>query len=152
MKNKIIIIAIICILIDFISKLLVTSNLNIGESITVISSFFSITYIENTGAAWGMLSNGTLVLAALSIIFLGFAVKYIYDLKKVTWFNAISYGMLLGGIVGNLIDRIFRNYVIDFLNFNIFGYNFPIFNIADCFIVISIFLIVIDTLLEEEKK
>jgi signal peptidase II len=63
-----------------------------------------------------------------------------------------SYGMFIGGIVGNLVDRVFRNYVIDFLSFNIFGYHFPVFNIADCFIVISIFLIVIESLLKEGKK
>ena len=152
MKKKIIIIAIICILLDFFSKLLVTNNLDVGESITVIPSFFSISYIKNTGAAWGMFSNGTILLAVISIIFLVVAIKFIYDLKDVSKLSMFSYGMLLGGIVGNLIDRLFRNFVIDFLSFNIFGYSFPVFNIADCFIVISIGLIVIETLLKEGKK
>lgn len=152
MKKKIIIIAIICILLDFFSKLLVTNNLDVGKSITVIPSFFSISYIKNTGAAWGMFSNGTILLAVISIIFLVVAIKFIYDLKDVSKLSMFSYGMLLGGIVGNLIDRLFRNFVIDFLSFNIFGYSFPVFNIADCFIVISIGLIVIETLLKEGKK
>ncbi len=152
MKNKIIIIAIICFLIDFFSKLLVINNLEIGTGITIIPSFFSISYIRNTGAAWGILSNGTLVLALLSVIFLIIAIKYIYDLKSISKLSMFSYGMFIGGIVGNLVDRVFRNYVIDFLSFNIFGYHFPVFNIADCFIVISIFLIVIESLLKEGKK
>ena len=152
MKKKIFIIAIICFLIDFISKLLVTSNLEVGTGFEVISGFFSISYIRNTGAAWGMLSNGTLVLAIVSIVFLVLAIKYIYDLKYISKLSVISYGMFIGGIIGNLVDRVFRNYVIDFLNFNIFGYDFPVFNIADCFIVISIFLIVIESLLKEGKK
>ena len=152
MKKKIIIIAIICFLIDFISKLLVINNLEVGTGITIIPEFFSISYIRNTGAAWGMLSNGTLVLAIVSIVFLILAIKYIYDLKSISKLSMFSYGMFIGGIVGNLIDRVFRNYVIDFLNFNIFGYDFPVFNIADCFIVISIALIVIESLVKEGKK
>ena len=152
MKKKIIIITIICIFIDFISKLLITSNLEVGESITIIPNFFSISYIRNTGAAWGILSNDTLILAMVSMIFLIFAIKYINDLKTISKLSIFSYGMLIGGIIGNLIDRLFRNYVVDFFSFNIFGYNFPVFNIADCFIVISIALIVIETLLKEGKK
>lgn len=58
----------------------------------------------------------------------------------------IIYGILLGGIIGNLIDRIIYGYVIDYLNFNIFGYNFPVFNFADICIVISIFIIIIEIL------
>ena len=152
MKKKIFIIAIICFFIDFISKLLVINNLELGTGVTVIPGFFSISYIRNTGAAWGMLSNGTLVLAIGSIIFLVFAIKYIYDLKYISKLSMFSYGMFIGGIIGNLVDRVCRNYVVDFLNFYIFGYDFPVFNIADCFIVISIFLIVIESLLKEGKK
>ncbi len=152
MKNKIIIIAIICFIIVLFSKYLNINNLEIGTGITIIPSFFSISYIRNTGAAWGILSNGTLVLALLSVIFLIIAIKYIYDLKSISKLSMFSYGMFIGGIVGNLVDRVFRNYVIDFLSFNIFGYHFPVFNIADCFIVISIFLIVIESLLKEGKK
>ena len=131
---------------------MVINNLEVGTGITIIPEFFSISYIRNTGAAWGMLSNGTLVLAIVSIVFLILAIKYIYDLKSISKLSMFSYGMFIGGIVGNLIDRVFRNYVIDFLNFNIFGYDFPVFNIADCFIVISIALIVIESLVKEGKK
>ena len=152
MKKKLIIIAIICIILDQLSKLLVISNLSVGRGFSVIPSFFSILYIRNTGAAWGIFSNGTIILAVGSVVFLFFAIKYIYDLKSISKLSVFSYGMLLGGIVGNLIDRLFRNYVIDFLSFNLFGYSFPVFNIADCFIVISIILIVIETLLKEGKK
>lgn len=152
MKKKLIIITIICIVIDFVSKLLVINNLKIGDSITIIPSFFSISYVRNTGAAWGMFSNGTIILAIVSMTFLFFAIKYIYELKNISKLSLISYGMLLGGIIGNLIDRLFRNYVIDFLSFNIFGYSFPVFNIADCFIVVSIILIIIETLLKEGEK
>ena len=65
--------------------------------------------------------------------------------------SAISYGMLFGGVIGNLIDRLFRGYVIDFLNFQFFSYDFPVFNIADCFIVVSIIFIVIEMFIESKK-
>ena len=62
--------------------------------------------------------------------------------KKLNKFESINYGLLTGGIIGNLLDRIIYGYVIDFLDFNIIGYNYPIFNLADSFIVISIILII----------
>ena len=145
LKKKLLIFSLLCILIDQISKLLIVNSYDVNGGFSVIDGFFSITYIKNTGAAWGMFSNGTIILSLISIVFLFFMIKYIYELKKVSYLNVISYGMLLGGIIGNLIDRLVRNYVVDFLNFNIFGYDFPVFNIADCFIVISILLIVIES-------
>ena len=152
MKKKLLIVAFLCILIDQITKLLVISNLDINTGFNIIKSFFSILYVRNTGAAWGVFSNGTMILAFLSIIFLYFVIKYIYETKNISKINSISYGMLIGGIIGNLIDRLLRGYVIDFLSFNIFGYSFPIFNIADSFIVISIVLIAIDSFMKEGKR
>ena len=151
MKKKLLIITIICVLIDQITKFLVVSNLDLDTGFNIIPSFFSITYVRNTGAAWGMFSNGTMILAILSTIFLYFAIKYIYEAKNITKLNAISYGLLVGGIIGNLIDRLLRNYVVDFLNFNIFGYNFPVFNIADTCRGMASMLRVIDSFVKEGK-
>jgi len=145
LKKKLLIISILCILIDQISKLIIVNSFDVDNGFNVIKGFFSITYVKNTGAAWGMFSNGTIILSLVSIVFLFFMIKYIYELKNINYLSIFSYGMLMGGIIGNLIDRLLRNYVIDFLNFNIFGYDFPVFNIADSFIVISIILIVIES-------
>ena len=150
MKKKILLITIFSILIDQLSKLIIISNFEVGKSLSVIPSFFSITYVKNTGAAWGMFSNGTIILSLVSIVFLFFAFKYIYEAKNISLFNVFAYGMLLGGIIGNLIDRLIRGYVVDFLNFEIFNYDFPVFNIADCFIVISIILIIIESFTKKE--
>ena len=151
MKKKIFIIAILCFVLDQISKIIVERFLEYGIQNTIIESFFSFTYIKNYGAAWGIFSNGTIVLAILSIVFLFFALKYIIELKNANTLNTISYGIVLGGVFGNLVDRLVRGHVVDFISFKIFSYDFPIFNVADIFIVIGIALIVIETLLENKK-
>ena len=150
MKKKIMIIGLLCLLIDQISKIIIISSCKIGEVNDIIHSFFSITYIKNYGAAWGIFSDSTLLLAIISIIFLLFSLKYVNDKEKVNKLEVLSYGLLLGGIVGNLIDRLFRGYVIDFLSFKIFGYDFPVFNLADSFIVIGIIIALFETFLESK--
>ena len=151
MTKKIIIFTLLFILIDQLSKILIVGNLELDHEISIIPSFFSLMYIRNTGAAWGMFSNGTIILAIFSLAFLVFTLKYVFS-KKRSNLEIIIISMLYGGIIGNLIDRLFRNYVVDFLSFNIFGYNFPIFNIADCYIVISIGLIILKMIMDDRKK
>ncbi len=150
MKKNIIIIGLLCTLIDQISKIIIISSCTLGEVNDIIHSFFSISYIKNYGAAWGIFSDSTILLAIISIIFLIFSLKYVNDKEKINKIEMVSYGLLLGGIVGNLIDRIFRGHVVDFLSFNIFGYDFPVFNIADSFIVIGIIIILFMTFLESK--
>ena len=143
MKNKkIYIIAIITLLIDFASKLVITNLLELNSGREVIKNFFNITYIGNTGGAWGIFQNSTLILVGITIVFL---ILFIYFLEKnkTASFEKTCYGLMLGGIFGNLIDRSLRGYVVDFLSFKIFGYNFPVFNLADSFIVIGLFLLII---------
>ena len=151
MKKKMIILSIltvIFVLLDQLSKLLIVSNFDVDTGFNVIPSFFSILYVRNTGAAWGIFSDGTLLLALISIIFMFFAIKYIIELKNFNNFKIIQFSLLFGGIIGNLIDRLFRKYVIDFFSFKFFSYNFPVFNVADCFIVIAIILILIEMIIE----
>ena len=143
--KEISIITIICILIDQIIKTIITNNLELYQSIKIINNFFNITYVRNDGAAWSILSGGRFLLILIGIISLILIYKYFIKDKKLNNLEIITYGLLLGGIIGNLIDRIAFGYVIDFLDFLIFNYNFPVFNIADTFIVISVFLIIIDT-------
>ena len=152
MKKKIFIIALISFLIDQVSKLVIVNTFSLNEVKTVIKNFFSLSYIQNTGAAWGIFQDKTIVLAIISLIFLYFFVKYIIELKNVNKLSMVSLGLILGGIVGNLFDRIVNNYVIDFLSFKIFSYNFPIFNLADTFIVLGIILIFVETCLKGDKN
>ena len=151
MKKKIIYLSLILLLIDQISKVLVAYYFEVGESKVIIDNFFSLTYIKNSGAAWGMFAGGTIFLAIVSILFLGFIISSIKKMEDVTTFNVITYSLIISGIIGNMIDRIVRGSVIDFFNFYIFGYDYPVFNIADIFIVVGIILIVIESFWAGDK-
>lgn len=146
--KKIIPISMICLLLDQISKLLIINNLISNETYTVINNFFNITLVHNDGAAWSILSGNRLLLIFISFIAL-FIIYFLFiKNKKLTKLEIIIYGMLIGGIIGNLIDRILYGYVIDFFDFKIFNYNYPVFNVADCCIVIAAILLIIDVVKE----
>jgi len=123
---------------------LILSNLSLYETIPIIKDFFSLFHIRNSGAAWGMLSNqswGIYILTIISIIasIFIFYLIYINDIKPLR----IILALILGGSVGNLIDRIRFNYVVDFLSFTFGDYHFPAFNIADSAIVVGAICLVI---------
>jgi len=143
MKKNIYLIACIGLFIDQITKIL--ANLYL-KNVVIIKNFFNLTYVENTGAAWGILDNNRIILIGVSIIALLLVNKYINSETELNKLTITSYGMVLGGILGNLVDRICRGYVVDFLNFNILGYDFPVFNIADTLIVVGIALMFIEVI------
>ncbi len=150
--KKILPISLCLVLVDQIVKVLITKILGLHESIIVIKDFFSLTYVRNTGAAWSILSGNTLLLVLISIIALVFIYHYLIKDKVLNEIDVVSYGILIGGIVGNLIDRIIHGYVIDYFDFKIFNYNFPIFNIADVLIVISVIIIGISLIVGEYRE
>ena len=139
-------------LLDQIIKLLVTKNMNLFQEITIIPKFFSLYYLKNTGAAFSIFGNKILFLIIISIISLIVLKNYIEKLKRVTNLTIISLGIMLGGIMGNLFDRILYKSVIDYLSFEFFGYGFPIFNIADIGITVGVFLMLIEMLLEKKRR
>lgn len=142
MKEKPYIIAFLFFIIDLISKLIVLKVLELGESIKVIDNFFYITHVHNTGAAWSILEDQRILLLIIPIIVLVLINKYM-NKEKLSKYEGISYGIIMGGIIGNLFDRIFYGYVIDFIDFRIFDYNYPVFNLADTFIVVGIIIMII---------
>lgn len=158
MKKKNIIMGLIFIilgiLLDQVFKIVIRVNLEEGKNIPIIKGFFHIAHIENTGAAWGGLSNLTILLIILSIGILAF---FIYMFKDVDFKNkkvfSISLVMVISGTIGNLIDRIFFQSVTDFLDFYIFGYDYPVFNIADILLVIGFFIFLVDLVfLSDDRK
>ncbi len=143
MKKIIYFIAIIGIVLDQITKFFVNKFL---IDLELIPHFFHLTYVENTGGAWGILDNNTFILICISVVTLLIINRYVNSDVKLTKLSSVSYGLLIGGIFGNLFDRIFRGYVVDFFNFNIWGYSFPVFNVADCLIVIGVIIMFIEVI------
>ena len=141
--KKTVLVALPCILIDQVVKLILLNTVNIGTSNEIIKDFFSITLVLNDGAAFSILKSKVLFLIIMSLIVIISLFIYLKKADNVKNIEYILYGILTGGIIGNLIDRIVHKSVVDYLDFNIFGYPFPVFNFADMCIVISIFTIVI---------
>ncbi|MFZ7121412.1 MAG: signal peptidase II [Eubacteriaceae bacterium] len=145
---------IFCILVfDQISKILVVNYVKPIITIPIIQNVFHLTYAENTGAAFSILSNKLPLLTIITIIFITILIIYLYTLvSKNRCFNyfSLSLTFIIGGAIGNLIDRIRLNYVIDFFDFRLI--NFAIFNVADCFIVIGSILLLLIIIFDESKE
>lgn len=133
MKLKHYIIGIVIVIIDQVSKILI-----IDKNISVIPNFLEFNYIQNTGGAFGIGKINFILIISILII-IGIIIFLIKENKKIT--NYIPFIFLLSGSIGNLIDRLFRGYVIDFIDVNVL--NYPNFNIADISIVIGAILLVI---------
>ena len=142
MKLKHYIIGIVIVIIDQLSKILI-----INKKIPVIPNFLEFNYTQNTGGAFGI-GRINFILIISIIIIIVIIVFLIKENTKIT--NYIPFVLLLSGSIGNLIDRIFRGYVIDFIDVNIF--NFPNFNIADICIVLGIILLIINIIKDGSKK
>ena len=145
--KKAFIISLIIFLIDRITKQLAISNLVSGKSITIIKNFFSLTLAKNTGVAFSLLEGSSLLIIIITIIIILLLLKNIKNNNSNK--EIILDAIIIGGAIGNLLDRLIYGYVIDFLDFNILGYNYPIFNIADTVIVVGIFLIIVTNMKEK---
>ena len=151
MNRKILIIFGVTLFLDQISKAIVSSMMSLGHSIKVIKNFFYITYLNNYGAAWSMFTDKNTFLIILSIIALIIMYRFIYVFDK-NKRNTFAFGLVMAGIVGNLIDRWLFGYVRDFIDFKIFSYDYPVFNIADIAVVVGVFFIMIAIFKGEDKS
>ena len=133
---------IIVLIVDFISKLFISNYFILNKSVSVINKFFYITYTNNYGAAFSIMQNSRFLLIFISVLVLFILVYYLNKKKIDNRLEIFCYSLLLGGLLGNLVDRIIYGYVIDFFDFYIFGYEFAIFNVADVAIVISIIILI----------
>ncbi len=146
-----IIISIILLCIDQITKLLVVNLLTKTNSIAIIKNFFYLTYINNDGAAFSILVGKRILLILIAVLVIVMLIRYIKKNNIQNKLELVSISLIIGGSLGNLIDRVVRGYVIDFLDFKIFNYNFPIFNLADTFIVIGVFLLLLKEIRKENN-
>jgi len=121
------------------------------ESIAVIPGVFYLTYLENTGAAFGLFQGRALVLGIISVVILAAVLYLLFSSKTNGRILIWGLSLVFSGGVGNLIDRVTRGFVIDYLDFSaLFG--FPIFNLADCFVVVGTVLLMIHIIFFENKK
>lgn len=145
MKNKIIyFIGAFILIIDQLTKMF------IDKSMTIIDGLFYINPINNYGAAWSVFNDKTVFLILSSLVILIVLLRY-QSYFKMNIRNKIAFGLLYGGLLGNLLDRIVFGYVRDFLDFIIFGYDYPVFNLADASLVIGMFFLIIAILKGEDK-
>ena len=150
MRKKSIIIAFFICLYDQIIKYVINTNFSDDKIICVINRFFYINKVHNTGAAWSMFDGNRIFLIITSIIALGFLIWLERDFEKNTK-TFIAFGLIYGGLFGNLIDRVLVGYVTDYFKVVIGSYNYPVFNLADVAIVCG-FIILIYCIIKGEVK
>lgn len=126
--------------------------MEIGDRITIIENFFYITSHRNSGAAWGILQGQMLFFYIITAIVVLGIIYYMQKFAKNDMFLAVGLSFILGGAIGNFIDRLFHQEVVDFADFYIFNYNFPIFNVADSALTIGVIFVIIATIMDERKK
>jgi signal peptidase II len=132
------VIAVAVALADQWTKAIVRATFALGESRPVIDGFFNLTYVRNTGAAWGMLGGQNTSLTFLSIAMLIVMLIFRRSFLGDTWEHRVALGLMIGGIVGNLLDRVRLGWVTDFFDFYIKNWHWPAFNIADAAICIGV--------------
>lgn len=141
------IIIIFCIAADQITKLLAESKLMGISTYPLIENIFHFTYVENRGAAFGMLSDHRWVFMLLSVVGIALVLVYLIVTKPKSWWARLALCFIVGGGVGNMIDRIGRGYVIDFIDCRFI--DFYVFNVADSFVCVGCAMFIIAVLLEE---
>ncbi len=147
-KKKYFLIIGIIIFLDQISKFIIKTKFDVYDSINIFKGFFQIFYAKNSGAIWGLFHNHsnsiipkiitlTSTIAVLILIFFFLKVNPKHKLEL------LSLSFIIGGAIGNIIDRIHQGFVVDFLDFHINSYHWPTFNIADSFITIGVIILAI---------
>jgi signal peptidase II len=140
---------------DLITKVMVDRHLSYADRIPVIEGFFYLTHVRNPGAAFGLFADGDpqirlTVFIGVSLVAVLIVLSFFRQLAPGDRLSSLALGLILGGAVGNLIDRIFRGEVVDFLHFRLWrGYSWPDFNLADSFIVVGVGFLVLELLATE---
>ncbi|NMM61405.1 signal peptidase II [Clostridium sp. P21] len=144
-------IIILGLILDRITKLWALKELSQTSGVVIIKDFFGFFYLENRGAAFGILQNKVMLLSIVTSIVMLSIIYYIVKYKPTSKILRISLALIISGAVGNLIDRIFYKYVVDFITVHYKDiYYFPTFNIADTLVVLGTILLAI-YLIKEDK-
>jgi signal peptidase II len=145
------------VVLDQVSKVQIMQTMRLHESIPVFPEFFSLTYIRNPGAAFGLLASSgqafrLIFFGVTSVFALGLLGMIFYRLRRDDWVGQLSIAAILGGAIGNLLDRVRFGEVIDFLDFSINGYHWPAFNVADAAISVGVFFLILHFALDKKEE
>jgi signal peptidase II len=159
MKRKywvLLICVVVVLALDQYTKYEVQQRIRLYQTISVIDGFFNLTHLRNTGGAFGILAGqkdgiGSLLFIVVSLTAVGVILYLFHRLKEHEQTLSLSLSLILSGAIGNLIDRIRYGEVVDFLDFHLFSYHWPAFNIADSAITIGIGLMVFELLIHDRK-
>lgn len=135
------IISAVVVILDQISKYLVVQNIAEGATVKCIDGLFHLTYIKNEGAAFGMLSDRRWVFMAVSVIAIAAIIIYMWRAKPQSMWEKTALGMIVGGGIGNMIDRVLNGYVVDFVEVEFV--KFAVFNVADAFVTVSCGILIV---------
>ncbi|MDB6052935.1 MAG: lipoprotein signal peptidase [Verrucomicrobiales bacterium] len=155
-NSRIALVAFVSVVLDQISKMLVLAYMPVPAERTLINGFFKLVHWQNTGAAWSMFSGNNAALAIVSLLALLALFVFRHHFETRTPLGQISMGLIFGGIIGNVLDRLFRHHVVDFIRFFIVSRSgeelgFPAFNIADSAICVGVGLLFIISLRGEQS-
>jgi signal peptidase II len=143
---------------DLFSKYLVEAHLHFGDKKEVIEGFFYLTHVRNPGAAFGLFATAPqdlrlVFFIGISVVAIGIIISFFRRLAPGDRLSALALGFILGGALGNLVDRVRYGEVVDFLHFRLWqGYSWPDFNLADSFIVVGVALLLLDLLATEGER
>lgn len=143
--------------VDQWTKYIVQQKLALHQTVEVIQRFFNLVHVRNTGGAFGIFAGerggiGSILFVVVSLIAIGTILFLFVKVREDEKTLSLSFSLVLAGAIGNLIDRLRYGEVVDFLDFYLFSYHWPAFNIADSAICIGIGLIVLDLLIRDRKK
>jgi signal peptidase II len=147
-------VAAVVILLDQLTKWLVVKNMELYERISIVDPYIGLLSHRNKGAAWGMLEGQMWLFYIVTIIVVAGIIYFFHKEEKGHPVFAISLMLLLGGAIGNFIDRLWRKEVVDFVDvlIPVINYDFPIFNVADAALTVGVILIIIHMILDEKKN
>ena len=135
---------------DQITKYIIASDFYLGESRAVIDGLLSFTYVQNKGAAFGMLQGARVFFIILTVVVFGALIFYLVKTRPQSHLEKTALTFIAGGAIGNFIDRLALSYVRDFIEVTFI--DFPVFNIADCFVCIGAGLYILYALMDSIRK
>ena len=145
-----ILIIVLCIAADQLTKICAAANLKDISTLPIIENIFHFTYVENRGAAFGMLADHRWVFMILSVVGIAAIFVYLTVTKPKSWWMRLALCFIVGGGVGNMIDRIARGYVIDIIDWRFI--NFYVFNVADSFVCVGCAMFIIAVIIDEVRE